>query len=67
MEKINVLFPKGLPTLEELKAYNKSSDVPPETAWIWGEDDEVYQSMKSDTFQLMSEVGTYQPIDPRKD
>jgi hypothetical protein len=33
-------FPKGLPTLEELKKFN-SPDVPPETAWIWGDKDEV--------------------------
>jgi len=33
-------FPNGLPTLEELKKSN-ASDVPPETAWIYGEQDEV--------------------------
>jgi hypothetical protein len=34
-------FPKGLPTLEEVKKSN-GSDPYPETAWIWGKDDEVY-------------------------
>lgn len=33
-----------LPTLEELRETNKGKDVPPETAWIWGADDEVYNS-----------------------
>jgi len=33
-------FPKGLPTLKELREYNEPS-VPPETAWIWGANDEV--------------------------
>ena len=40
MEVAMKKFPKGLPTLEELKKWN-TSDVPPETAWIWGKDDEV--------------------------
>jgi hypothetical protein len=40
MEVAMQKFPKGLPTLEELKKWN-TSDVPPETAWIWGKDDEV--------------------------
>jgi hypothetical protein len=40
MEVAMQKFPKGLPTLEELKNWN-TSDVPPETAWIWGKDDEV--------------------------
>jgi hypothetical protein len=39
-------FPNGLPTLEELKKYN-SSDVPAETAWIWGKDDEVRMTLVS--------------------
>lgn len=34
-------FPNGLPTLEQLAAYNKGKDVIPETSWIWGKDDEV--------------------------
>lgn len=38
-------FPNGLPTLEELKHYN-SPDVPEETAWIWGSDDEVSKFTK---------------------
>ncbi|KAJ9143786.1 hypothetical protein NKR23_g6400 [Pleurostoma richardsiae] len=41
MEHALGLFPAGLPTLEELKVHNKDSDVPPETAWIWGKDDEI--------------------------
>ncbi len=41
MEIVNEAFIGGLPTLEELKVYNKGSDVPPETAWIWGKNDEV--------------------------
>ncbi|KAN0099539.1 hypothetical protein V8E51_013314 [Hyaloscypha variabilis] len=40
MEVAMKKFPKGLPTLEELKKWN-TSDVPPETAWIWGKDDEI--------------------------
>lgn len=34
-------FPDGFPTLKELRKLNEGKDVPPETAWIWGEDDEV--------------------------
>lgn len=34
-------FPNGLPTLEDLAKLNAGKNVPPETAWIWGEDDEV--------------------------
>jgi len=41
METVKKLFPKGLPTLAELKEFNKGKDVPPETAWIWGKDDEL--------------------------
>ncbi|KKA24601.1 hypothetical protein T310_1348 [Rasamsonia emersonii CBS 393.64] len=41
MEHAKKLFPNGLPTLEELKAFNAGKDVPPETAWIWGENDEL--------------------------
>jgi hypothetical protein len=33
-------FPKGLPTLEEVKKSN-GADPYPETAWIWGKEDEV--------------------------
>lgn len=40
MDVVKAKFPNGLPTLEELKAYN-SKDVPAETAWIWGDEDEV--------------------------
>jgi hypothetical protein len=41
MEHALKLFPDGLPTLEQIKDFNKNSDVPPETAWIWGKDDEI--------------------------
>ena len=41
MEFMKSKFPKGLPTLKELRATNAGKDVPPETAWIWGENDEV--------------------------
>jgi hypothetical protein len=41
METAKKLFPNGLPKLEQLKAFNEGKDVPPETAWIWGETDEV--------------------------
>lgn len=41
MEHATKLFPGGLPTLEELKHFNAGKGVPPETAWIWGKDDEV--------------------------
>ena len=41
MEHALSLFPDGLPNLETLKQHNKGRDVPPETSWIWGEDDEV--------------------------
>ncbi|KAH8666754.1 hypothetical protein BX600DRAFT_397622 [Xylariales sp. PMI_506] len=40
MDPVLEAFPGGLPTLGELKAFN-SPDVPPETAWIWGKDDEI--------------------------
>ncbi|KAH8762363.1 hypothetical protein BGZ57DRAFT_943859 [Hyaloscypha finlandica] len=33
-------FPKGLPTLEEIKKSN-GADPYPETAWIWGKEDEI--------------------------
>jgi hypothetical protein len=45
MDTVLKTFPNGLPTLEELKHYN-SSDVPEETAWIWGADDEVSKFTK---------------------
>ena len=41
MEHALSLFGNKLPTLAELKAHNKGRDVAPETAWIWGDDDEV--------------------------
>jgi hypothetical protein len=41
MDIVKATFPNGLPTLDELKAFNNGKGVPPETAWIWGEDDEV--------------------------
>ncbi|CAK7234102.1 hypothetical protein SCUCBS95973_008821 [Sporothrix curviconia] len=41
MEHVKKSFPKGLPTLAELAEYNKGKDVPPETAWIWGEEDDI--------------------------
>jgi len=41
MEAALAKFPNGLPTLEQIREHNKGSDVPPETAWIWGDNDEV--------------------------
>lgn len=41
MEHAQKAFPRGLPTLAELKDFNAGQDVPPETAWIWGDNDEV--------------------------
>jgi len=41
MENAKALFPQGLPTLSELKKANEGKNVPPETSWIWGADDEV--------------------------
>lgn len=41
MDTVTALFPGGLPTLAGLKELNKGKDIPPETAWIWGPDDEV--------------------------
>ncbi|KAL1963342.1 hypothetical protein VTN77DRAFT_8463 [Rasamsonia byssochlamydoides] len=41
MDHAKKLFPNGLPKLDELKAFNEGKDVPPETAWIWGENDEL--------------------------
>lgn len=46
MEVVLKKFPNGLPTLEQIRKYNKGSDVPLETAWIWGEDDEVRLSLQ---------------------
>lgn len=39
-------YPKGLPCLQDLINSNDSS-VPPETAWIWGTDDEVPLTLKT--------------------
>lgn len=41
MEHVLGTFQNKLPTLTEIKNHNKGRDVPPETAWIWGKDDEV--------------------------
>lgn len=46
MEFVKAKFPAGLPTLQELKDINVGTNVPPETAWIWGESDEVRTSAK---------------------
>ena len=40
MDHARKTFPDGLPSLEQLRSFN-GPDVPPETAWIWGKDDEV--------------------------
>lgn len=45
MEFMKAQFPKGLPSLKELLMLNAEKDVPPETAWIWGKDDEVSASI----------------------
>lgn len=42
MDHVTKLFPNGLPTLADIKKFNAGKDVPPETAWIWGKDDEVW-------------------------
>ncbi|OAA59734.1 hypothetical protein SPI_05932 [Niveomyces insectorum RCEF 264] len=41
MEHVKKNFPKGLPKLADLAAFNAGKPVPPETAWIWGADDEI--------------------------
>lgn len=41
MEHALKLFQNQLPTLSQLKAHNEGTGNPPETAWIWGKDDEV--------------------------
>ncbi|EFW98844.1 hypothetical protein CMQ_4696 [Grosmannia clavigera kw1407] len=41
MEKVKKDFPNGLPKLADLAILNAGKDVPPETAWIWGKDDEL--------------------------
>ncbi|KAG9254757.1 putative cyclase-domain-containing protein [Emericellopsis atlantica] len=41
MENALKKFPGGLPTLEQIRESNKGSDLPLETAWIWGPDDEI--------------------------
>jgi hypothetical protein len=45
-------FPNGLPTLQDLKKHN-GPEVPEETAWIWGPEDEVVaSSLLSSAFAL---------------
>ncbi|KAL1296809.1 hypothetical protein AAFC00_004435 [Neodothiora populina] len=41
MDQALAKFPKGLPTLKKLAEYNQGSNVPPETAWFWGIEDEI--------------------------
>lgn len=41
MDHAKKMFGGHLPTLQQLKTFNQGSGVPPETAWIWGRDDEV--------------------------
>lgn len=41
MDQVKKDFPNGLPKLADLAVLNARKDVPPETAWIWGKDDEV--------------------------
>jgi hypothetical protein len=41
MDQAIKTFPDGLPNLAQLATYNKGKDVPVETSWIWGSDDEV--------------------------
>lgn len=41
MEHALETFQNKLPTLAQIREHNEGSDVPPETAWIWGKDDEV--------------------------
>lgn len=41
MDAVKKSFPNGLPTLAELAVLNKGKDVPPETAWIFGKEDDV--------------------------
>jgi hypothetical protein len=57
-------FPNGLPTLEELKKSN-GSDPYPETAWIWGEDDEVDIDNPSSVLASLTKYTdrTHQPPD----
>jgi hypothetical protein len=50
MDIVEKQFPNGLPTLAELKELN-SPGVPPETAWIWGKDDEVGENLNPATLQ----------------
>lgn len=41
MEHAIKAFPNGLPSLAQLAVHNKGKDIPPETSWIWGKDDEA--------------------------
>jgi hypothetical protein len=41
MDQAMKTFPDGLPNLAQLATYNKGKDVPVETSWIWGSDDEA--------------------------
>lgn len=41
MEHALGLFNNKLPSLRELKGHNEGRGLPEDTAWIWGEDDEV--------------------------
>ncbi|KAK5994323.1 hypothetical protein PT974_04796 [Cladobotryum mycophilum] len=41
MEHALKQFPNGLPTLEEIRARNKDSDIPSDAAWIWGKEDDL--------------------------
>jgi hypothetical protein len=41
MEHALQQFGGKLPSLEVLKKHNEGRNVCPETAWIWGKDDEV--------------------------
>ena len=46
-------LPDSLPTLEEIQALNKGKDIPPETAWIWSEKDEVIETDVTQMASLM--------------
>ena len=41
MKFTKIKFPNGLPSLKELKVANAGKDIPCETFWISGENDEV--------------------------
>ena len=51
MDQAMQKFPDGLPKLAQLAAYNKGKDVPVETSWIWGSDDEASGSIN--LYQLL--------------